>query len=83
MEAETDDRDLYSRMIRLHVLPRAGRQAIFGAGMAKDSDHERPEPICPSTMRGVRTTRRIRIRERHHGRLLRFRVALGERKNLC
>jgi hypothetical protein len=83
MEAETDDRDLYSSMIRLHIHRRAGRQAIFGAGMAKDSDHERPEPIRPSTIRLNRTTRRFRIRERQHGRLPRFRVALAERKNLC
>jgi hypothetical protein len=36
MEAETDDRDLYSGMIRLHILHHAGRQAIFGAGMAEE-----------------------------------------------
>jgi PadR family transcriptional regulator, regulatory protein PadR len=36
MGAETDDRDLYSGMIRLHILHHAGRQAIFGAGMAEE-----------------------------------------------
>ncbi len=36
MGTETDDRDLYSGMIRLHILHHAGRQAIFGAGMAEE-----------------------------------------------
>jgi hypothetical protein len=36
MEAETDDRDLYSGMIRLHILHHAGCQAIFGAGIAEE-----------------------------------------------
>ncbi len=31
-----DDRDLYSGMIRMHVLHHASREAIFGAGMAEE-----------------------------------------------
>ena len=33
------------------------------------SGRERPEPIRPGTIRGDRTTRCIRIRERHHWRV--------------
>ena len=36
MKSDTDNRDLYSGMIRLHVLHHAEREAIFGAGMAED-----------------------------------------------
>jgi PadR family transcriptional regulator, regulatory protein PadR len=36
MEDEKDNRDLYSGMIRLHILHHAGREAIFGAGMAEE-----------------------------------------------
>jgi PadR family transcriptional regulator PadR len=31
-----DDRDLYSGMIRLHILHHAGREAIFGVGMTEE-----------------------------------------------
>lgn len=36
MKRDTDNRDLYSGMIRLHVLHHAEREAIFGAGMAEE-----------------------------------------------
>ena len=36
MNGDTDNRDLYSGMIRLHILHHAGREAIFGAGMAEE-----------------------------------------------
>jgi PadR family transcriptional regulator PadR len=36
MKSDTDNRDLYSGMIRLHVLHHAEREAIFGAGMAEE-----------------------------------------------
>jgi PadR family transcriptional regulator, regulatory protein PadR len=32
----TDDRDLYSGMIRLHILHHAEKELIFGAGMAEE-----------------------------------------------
>ncbi len=32
----SDDRDLYSGMIRLHILHHAGEESIFGAGMARE-----------------------------------------------
>jgi PadR family transcriptional regulator PadR len=32
----SDDRDLYSGMIRLHILHHAEQELIFGAGMAKE-----------------------------------------------
>jgi DNA-binding PadR family transcriptional regulator len=32
----TDDRDLYSGMIRLHILHHAAKELIFGAGMAEE-----------------------------------------------
>ena len=36
MTDDTDNRDLYSGMIRLHILHHAEREAIFGAGMAEE-----------------------------------------------
>ena len=36
MTDDTDNRGLYSGMIRLHILHHAEREAIFGAGMAEE-----------------------------------------------
>ena len=36
MNIDTDNRDLYSGMIRLHILHHAENEAIFGAGMAEE-----------------------------------------------
>ncbi len=36
MKNDTDNRDLYSGMIRLHILHHAEHEAIFGAGMAEE-----------------------------------------------
>ena len=36
MTDDTHNRDLYSGMIRLHILHHAEREAIFGAGMAEE-----------------------------------------------
>jgi PadR family transcriptional regulator PadR len=36
MRGDTDNRDLYSGMIRLHILHHAELEAIFGAGMAEE-----------------------------------------------
>jgi PadR family transcriptional regulator, regulatory protein PadR len=36
MNGDMDNRDLYSGMIRLHILHHAEHQAIFGAGMAEE-----------------------------------------------
>jgi DNA-binding PadR family transcriptional regulator len=36
MKDDTDSRDLYSGMIRLHILHHAEREVIFGAGMAEE-----------------------------------------------
>jgi DNA-binding PadR family transcriptional regulator len=36
MNGDTDNRDLYSGMIRLHILHHAEHEAIFGAGMAEE-----------------------------------------------
>jgi PadR family transcriptional regulator, regulatory protein PadR len=36
MKDDTDSRDLYSGMIRLHILHHAEHEAIFGAGMAEE-----------------------------------------------
>ena len=36
MNVDTDNRDLYSGMIRLHILHHAEHEAIFGAGMAEE-----------------------------------------------
>jgi DNA-binding PadR family transcriptional regulator len=36
MKDDPENRDLYSGMIRLHILHHAEREAIFGAGMAEE-----------------------------------------------
>ena len=36
MKNDPDDRDLYSGMIRLHILHHAEHEAIFGTGMAEE-----------------------------------------------
>src|SRR6202044_3133459 len=36
MKNDPDNRDLYSGMIRLHILHHAEHEAIFGAGMAEE-----------------------------------------------
>ena len=36
MKDDLDNRDLYSGMIRLHILHHAGHEPIFGAGMAQE-----------------------------------------------
>jgi DNA-binding PadR family transcriptional regulator len=36
MNGDTDNRDLYSGMIRLHILHHAEHEPIFGAGMAEE-----------------------------------------------
>jgi PadR family transcriptional regulator, regulatory protein PadR len=36
MKGDTDNRDLYSGMIRLHILHHAEHERIFGAGMAEE-----------------------------------------------
>ncbi len=36
MNGDTSNRDLYSGMIRLHILHHAEHEAIFGAGMAEE-----------------------------------------------
>src|ERR1700754_1752981 len=36
MKDDMDNRDLYSGMIRLHILHHAEHEAIFGAGMAEE-----------------------------------------------
>src|ERR1700751_2633534 len=36
MNVDTDNRDLYSGMIRLHILHHAEHESMFGAGMAEE-----------------------------------------------
>src|SRR5437899_10862368 len=49
MKGDTHNRDLYSGMIRLHILHHAEREAIFGAGMAEElARHE--YKISPGTL---------------------------------
>ncbi len=44
-----DDRDLYSGMIRLHILHHADKELIFGAGMAEELARHGYK-ISPGTM---------------------------------
>jgi PadR family transcriptional regulator PadR len=45
----SDDRDLYSGMIRLHILHHADQEPIFGAGMAEELARHGYK-ISPGTM---------------------------------
>jgi DNA-binding PadR family transcriptional regulator len=45
----SDDRDLYSGMIRLHVLHHADKELVFGAGMAEELARHGYK-ISPGTM---------------------------------
>jgi PadR family transcriptional regulator, regulatory protein PadR len=45
----TDDRDLYSGMIRLHILHHAEKELIFGSGMAEELAHHGYK-ISPGTL---------------------------------
>jgi PadR family transcriptional regulator PadR len=49
MNDARDDRDLYSGMIRLHVLHHAEKEFIFGAGMAQELARHGYK-ISPGTM---------------------------------
>jgi len=45
----TDNRDLYSGMIRLHILHHADKELIFGSGMAEELAHHGYK-ISPGTL---------------------------------
>ena len=47
--AESDDRDLYSGLIRLHVLHHASEEPVFGLGMLEELGRHRYK-ISPGTL---------------------------------
>jgi PadR family transcriptional regulator, regulatory protein PadR len=70
----SDDRDLYSGMIRLHILHHAGEELIFGAGMAEELARHGYK-ISPGTMypilHGLEKRGYLRSREERSGKSVR------------
>jgi len=72
--AESDDRDLYSGLIRLHVLHHASEEPIFGLGMLEEL-FRHGYRISPGTLypilHGLEKKGYLRSTERRDGRSLR------------
>jgi DNA-binding PadR family transcriptional regulator len=72
--APEPDRDLYSGLIRLHVLHHAARQPIFGLGMAEELARH-GYPISPGTLypllHGLEKKGYLRSAQRRNGKSLR------------
>jgi PadR family transcriptional regulator, regulatory protein PadR len=70
----SDDRDLYSGMIRLHILHHAERALIFGAGMAEELARHGYK-ISPGTMypvlHGLEKRGYLRSKQERVGRSIR------------
>ena len=70
----SDDRDLYSGMIRLHILHHAEKEPIFGAGMAEELARHGYK-ISPGTMypilHGLEKRGYLRSSEQRAGRSIR------------
>lgn len=69
-----DNRNLYSGMIRLHILHHAGKEMIFGAGMAEELARHGYK-ISPGTLypilHGLEKTGYLRSKENRSGRSIR------------
>jgi DNA-binding PadR family transcriptional regulator len=82
-----DDRDLYSGMIRLHVLHHAERRTIFGAGMSEELARHGYK-INPGTMypilHGLEKRGYLQSREERSGKSLRrvYRITVSGRRAL-
>jgi PadR family transcriptional regulator PadR len=87
MNADTDNRDLYSGMIRLHILHHAEREAIFGAGMA-DELARHGYKISPGTLypilHGLEKRGYLKSEEERSGKSIRrlYRITASGRRAL-
>jgi PadR family transcriptional regulator, regulatory protein PadR len=74
MKDDTDNRDLYSGMIRLHILHHAEQEALFGAGMAEELARHgykiSPETLYP-ILHGLEKRGYIKSEEERSGRSVR------------
>jgi PadR family transcriptional regulator PadR len=74
MKNEADNRDLYSGMIRLHILHHAEHEAIFGAGMAEELGRHGYK-ISPGTLypilHGLEKRAYLKSEEERSGRTVR------------
>ena len=72
--ADTDDRDLYSGLIRLHVLHHAAEEPIFGLGMVEELARHGYR-ISPGTLypllHSLEKKGYLRSRQRRNGKSLR------------
>jgi PadR family transcriptional regulator PadR len=87
MKNDTDNRDLYSGMIRLHILHHAEREAIFGAGMAEELARHGYK-ISPGTLypilHGLEKRGYLKSKEDRSGRIARrlYKITASGRRAL-
>src|ERR1700722_7180417 len=87
MNGDTDNRDLYSGMIRLHILPHAEHEAIFGAGMAEELARHGYK-ISPGTLypilHGLEKRGYLKSEEKRSGKSIRrlYRITASGRRAL-
>jgi DNA-binding PadR family transcriptional regulator len=83
-----DDRDLYSGLIRLHILHHAVQESIFGLGMAEELARHgyriRPGTLYP-LLHNLEKKGYLRSSEQRHGKSLRkvYRATPAGRKALA
>ncbi len=83
----SEDRDLYSGMIRLHILHHAEEELIFGAGMAEELARHGYK-ISPGTMypilHGLEKRGYLRSNQKHVGKSIRrvYRITKSGRRAL-
>ncbi|MCU1250464.1 MAG: transcriptional regulator PadR family protein [Edaphobacter sp.] len=87
MNGDTGNRDLYSGMIRLHILHPAEHEAIFGAGMAEELARHGYK-ISPGTLypilHGLERRGYLKSEEERSGRNARrlYRITVSGRRAL-
>jgi len=87
VESRSDDRDLYSGLIRLHVLHHAAEEPVFGLGMAEELQRHGYR-ISPGTLypllHGLERKGYLRSSEQRNGKSLRkvYRATPAGRKAL-
>jgi DNA-binding PadR family transcriptional regulator len=87
MKEDPDNRDLYSGMIRLHILHHAEHEAIFGSGMAEELARHGYK-ISPGTLypilHGLEKRGYLKSEERRSGRSIRrlYKITASGRRAL-
>ena len=87
MKEDPDNRDLYSGMIRLHILHHAEHEAIFGPGMAEELARHGYK-ISPGTLypilHGLEKRGYLKSEERRSGRSIRrlYKITASGRRAL-